>query len=136
MQSAALSLHPQDLLSLQAELAEVAALRQRQEETLRQRERELTALKGALKDEVATHDQEMEALREEYSQDMEKLRRSMEEVSQVHAHIRTREAASGARWSPWLRACASLWERRQVPRALPGCPAAEGPQANFYAKHP
>lgn len=72
-----------DLISCQAQLSEVFQLKQKLEETLRQRERELTALKGALKDEVATHDKEIEALREQYSADMEKLRSSMEQVSQV-----------------------------------------------------
>ncbi|KAJ8383812.1 hypothetical protein AAFF_G00214990 [Aldrovandia affinis] len=76
-----------DLMSVRAELAEGALLRQRQEDTLRQRERELTALKGALKDEVATHDREIESLREQYSQDMERLRGSMEQVSQSQQHI-------------------------------------------------
>lgn len=70
-------------MTLQADLAEAAMLRQRQEETLRQRERELTALKGALKEEVECHDREMEALREQYGQDMENLRRTMEQVTQV-----------------------------------------------------
>ena len=71
------------MAALQAELLEAAMLRQRQEETLHQRERELTALKGALKEEVESHDEEVENLREQYSQDMEVLRRTMEEVSQV-----------------------------------------------------
>ena len=70
-------------MSLQADLAEAAMLRQRQEEILHQRERELTALKGALKEEVECHDREMEALREQYSQDMENLRQTMEQVTQV-----------------------------------------------------
>ncbi|KAM4581168.1 cingulin isoform 3-T3 [Odontesthes bonariensis] len=76
-----------DLMSSQAQLMEVCQLKQRLEETLRQRERELTALKGALKEEVATHDKELEALREQYSADMEKLRSSMDQVSQSHAGI-------------------------------------------------
>lgn len=76
-------------MSCQAQLVEVCQLKQKLEETLRQRERELTALKGALKEEVATHDKEIEALREQYSADMEKLRGSMEQVSQVHKHSRT-----------------------------------------------
>lgn len=58
-------------------------LRQRQEEMLHQRERELTALKGALKEEVECHDREMETLRDQYRQDMENLRRTMEQVTQV-----------------------------------------------------
>uniref|UniRef100_A0AAQ6A3A6 Cingulin n=1 Tax=Amphiprion ocellaris TaxID=80972 RepID=A0AAQ6A3A6_AMPOC len=76
-----------DLVSCQTQLMEVCQLKQKLEETLRQRERELTALKGALKDEVATHDKEIEALREQYSVDMEKLRSSMDQVSQSHAGI-------------------------------------------------
>ncbi|XP_056237253.1 cingulin isoform X2 [Seriola aureovittata] len=76
-----------DLMSCQAQLMEVSQLKHKLEETLRQRERELTALKGALKEEVATHDKEIEALREQYSADMEKLRSSMEQVSQSHAGI-------------------------------------------------
>ena len=73
----------QDVITLQVQLAEATLLRQRQEETLHQRERELTALKGALKEEVESHDREMEALREHYSQDMENLRKTMEQVTQV-----------------------------------------------------
>ncbi|XP_041798472.1 cingulin isoform X2 [Chelmon rostratus] len=76
-----------DLVSCQAQLMEVCQLKQKLEDALRQRERELTALKGALKEEVATHDKEIEALREQYSADMEKLRSSMEQVSQSHAGI-------------------------------------------------
>lgn len=81
--SSVYSLCPQDLMSCQAQLMEVCQQKQKLEETLRQRERELTALKGALKEEVASHDKEIEVLREQYSVDMEKLRSSMEQVSQV-----------------------------------------------------
>lgn len=70
-------------MSCQAELMDVCLQKQKLEESLKQRERELTALKGALKEEVANHDKEIEALREQYSADMEKLRNSMEQVSQV-----------------------------------------------------
>ncbi|XP_078123484.1 cingulin isoform X2 [Sander vitreus] len=76
-----------DVMTLQADLAEAAMLRQRQEEVLRQRERELTALKGALKEEVECHDREMEALREQYSEDMENLRTTMEQVTQSQEKI-------------------------------------------------
>lgn len=76
-----------DLMTVQAELSESLMLRQKLEDTLRQRERELTALKGALKDEVESHDKEMESLREEYSQDMDALRHSMETVSQSQMEI-------------------------------------------------
>lgn len=73
-------------MSCQAQLMEVCQQKKKLEESLRQRERELTALKGALKDEVASHDKEMEELRQQYSADMEKLRGSMEQVSQVRDH--------------------------------------------------
>ncbi|XP_056154399.1 cingulin [Lampris incognitus] len=76
-----------DVVTLQADLAEVAMLRQRQEETLHQRERELTALKGVLKEEVESHDREIEALREQYSHDMENLRRTMEQVTESQEQI-------------------------------------------------
>lgn len=76
-----------ELMATRADLAEAAALCQRHEDLLRQKERELTALKGALKDEVSTHDKEIETLREQYRQDMERLRTSMEQVSQSQASI-------------------------------------------------
>ncbi|XP_065143335.1 cingulin isoform X2 [Paramisgurnus dabryanus] len=76
-----------DLMTVQADLSESLMLRQKVEDTLRQRERELTALKGVLKNEVESHDKEMEALREQYSQDMEALRHSMETVSQSQLEI-------------------------------------------------
>ncbi|XP_053190952.1 cingulin [Scomber japonicus] len=76
-----------DVMTLQADLAEAAMLRQRQDDTLHQRERELTALKGALKEEVECHDREMEVLREQYSKDMENLRRTMAQVTQSQEQI-------------------------------------------------
>ncbi|XP_014880601.1 cingulin-like, partial [Poecilia latipinna] len=76
-----------DVTDLQAQLAEATVLYQRQEEVLHQRERELTALKGALKEEVECHDKEMEALREQFSQDMKNLRKTMEEFTQSQEQI-------------------------------------------------
>ncbi|XP_008420737.1 cingulin isoform X2 [Poecilia reticulata] len=76
-----------DVTDLQAQLAEATVLYQRQEEVLHQRERELTALKGALKEEVECHDKEMETLREQFSQDMKNLRKTMEEFTQSQEKI-------------------------------------------------
>ncbi|KAM9383770.1 cingulin isoform 2-T3 [Pholidichthys leucotaenia] len=76
-----------DVATLQAQLAEAIMLRQRLQETLHQRERELTALKGALKEEVEGHDKEMEALREQYSQDMEHLKQNMQQFTQSQEQI-------------------------------------------------
>ncbi|XP_078527132.1 cingulin [Lissotriton helveticus] len=71
-----------ELLETREELEEVLLLRQKQDELLRQRERELTALKGALKEEVANHDKEMDRVRQQYQKDMDQLRKNMEGVSQ------------------------------------------------------
>lgn len=50
---------------------------------MRKRERELTALKGALKEEVSSHDQEMEKLKEQYDAELQALRESVEEATKV-----------------------------------------------------
>lgn len=68
-------------------LEELLEGKQRVEEQLRLRERELTALKGALKEEVASHDQEVEHVRLQYQRDTEELRRSMQDANQDHAAL-------------------------------------------------
>ncbi|NWX93022.1 CING protein, partial [Nothoprocta pentlandii] len=78
-----------ELLETREELEEVLSSKQRQEEHLRLRERELTALKGALKEEVASHDKELDRVRQQYQSDMDQLRRSMEDVSQGQANLET-----------------------------------------------
>lgn len=67
--------------------------KQRVEEQLRLRERELTALKGALKEEVASRDQEVEQVRQQYQRDAEQLRRSVQDATQ--ARDRSRGCGSG-----------------------------------------
>ncbi|XP_075396459.1 cingulin [Tenrec ecaudatus] len=74
-----------DLLETRELLEEVLEGKQRVEEQLRLRERELTALKGALKEEVASRDQEVENVRQQYQRDTEQLRRSMQDATQDHA---------------------------------------------------
>lgn len=64
-------------------LEEVLEGKQRVEEQLRLRERELTALKGALKEEVASRDQEVEHVRQQCQRDTEQLRRSMQDATQA-----------------------------------------------------
>ncbi|XP_042641464.1 cingulin [Tyto alba] len=76
-----------ELLETREELEEALSSKQRQEEQLRLRERELTALKGALKEEVASHDKELDRVRQQYQSDMEQLRRSMEDISQDQANL-------------------------------------------------
>nr|XP_008262266.2 cingulin isoform X1 [Oryctolagus cuniculus] len=74
-----------DLFETRELLEEVLEGKQRVEEQLRLRERELTALKGALKEEVASRDQEVEHVRQQYQRDTEQLRRSMQDATQDHA---------------------------------------------------
>ncbi|KAL7830973.1 hypothetical protein SRHO_G00304750, partial [Serrasalmus rhombeus] len=72
----------EDLMQLKLDLQDVLLAKEEQEEVLRRRERELTALKGALKEEVSTHDQEVDKLREQYEKELRKLHASVEEAKQ------------------------------------------------------
>uniref|UniRef100_A0A667YD48 Cingulin like 1 n=1 Tax=Myripristis murdjan TaxID=586833 RepID=A0A667YD48_9TELE len=88
-----------DLMQLKVEMQEVLLAKEEQEEVLRRRERELTALKGALKEEVATHDQEVDRLREQYEKEISRLQTSLDEAKQVITAVREKadvEAAKGA----------------------------------------
>ncbi|NXH78683.1 CING protein, partial [Hydrobates tethys] len=76
-----------ELLETREELEEALSSKQRQEEQLRLRERELTALKGALKEEVASHDKELDRVRQQYQSDVDRLRRSVEDISQDQANL-------------------------------------------------
>ncbi|XP_075464150.1 cingulin isoform X1 [Ascaphus truei] len=71
-----------ELMDTREEMDEMLELRHKHEEMLRQRERELTALKGVLKEEVANHDKEMDRVRQQYQGDVDKLRKNMDNVSQ------------------------------------------------------
>lgn len=70
-------------MQLKLELQEMLLAREEQEEVLRKRERELTALKGALKEEVAAHDQEVDKMKEQYEKEISRLQTSLEEAKQV-----------------------------------------------------
>ena len=70
-------------MQLKVEMQEVLLAKEEQEEVLRRRERELTALKGALKEEVAAHDQEMDKMRDQYEKEISRLQTSLEEAKQV-----------------------------------------------------
>lgn len=63
----------QDAAQLREDCQEMLQQKEEQEELLWQRETELSALKGALKEEVETHDQYMAALKEEYEDEFQKL---------------------------------------------------------------
>ncbi|XP_029378472.1 cingulin-like protein 1 isoform X1 [Echeneis naucrates] len=67
-----------EIAQLSLDFQEMLLRKEEQEEVLHHRERELSALKGALKEEVETHDKYIEALKEEYQQELEKLLRDLE----------------------------------------------------------
>lgn len=71
-----------DMAQLRLEFQEVLQVQEEQEEVLHWRERELTALKGALKEEVESHDQEMASLKGEFEQEVEQLRKALDEAKE------------------------------------------------------
>ncbi|XP_071344471.1 cingulin-like protein 1 isoform X2 [Trachinotus anak] len=89
-----------DMMQLKVEMQEVLLAKEEQEEVLRRRERELTALKGALKEEVAAHDQEVDKMKEQYEKEISRLQTSLEEAKQNSAAVFREkaevEAAKGA----------------------------------------
>ncbi|XP_070686242.1 cingulin-like protein 1 isoform X2 [Pempheris klunzingeri] len=89
-----------DMMQLKVDMQEVLLAKEEQEEVLRRRERELTALKGALKEEVAAHDQEVDKMRDQYEKEISRLQTSLEEAKQSSAAVVREkaevEAAKGA----------------------------------------
>ncbi|KAL6113126.1 cgnl1 [Pungitius sinensis] len=89
-----------DMIQLKVEMQEVLLAKEEQEEVLRRRERELTALKGALKEEVAAHDQEVDKMKDQYEKEISRLQTSLVEAKQSSAAaVREKaevEAAKGA----------------------------------------
>uniref|UniRef100_A0A1A7X7V7 Cingulin-like 1 n=2 Tax=Iconisemion striatum TaxID=60296 RepID=A0A1A7X7V7_9TELE len=89
-----------DMMQLKVEMQEVLLAKEEQEDALRRRERELAALKGALKEEVAAHDQEVDKMKEQYEKEISRLQTSLEEAKQSSAAVFREkaevEAAKGA----------------------------------------
>ncbi|KAM6925771.1 cingulin-like protein 1 isoform 1-T4 [Lycodopsis pacificus] len=75
----------EDMAQLRVDFQEMLQVKEQQEEVLHHRERELSALKGALKEEVETHDAYMGALKDEYENELEKLLRDLEMAKECTA---------------------------------------------------
>ncbi|XP_075431901.1 cingulin-like protein 1 isoform X2 [Ascaphus truei] len=71
----------EELMEMKQGVQEILMAKEEQEDILRKRERELTALKGALKEEVSTHDQEIDQLKDQYDKELKKMRDSLEEAA-------------------------------------------------------
>ncbi|XP_051716027.1 cingulin-like protein 1 [Ctenopharyngodon idella] len=63
----------QDLCVLQGEFEALQRVQEEQEEALRRRERELTALRGALEDEISAHATDLQTLQEQQQQEIHRL---------------------------------------------------------------
>ncbi|XP_075362046.1 cingulin-like protein 1 isoform X6 [Mycteria americana] len=72
----------EELMQMKQDLQEVLIAKDQQEEILRKRERELTALKGALKEEVSSHDMEMDKLKEQHNKELLNLQQSLEKATE------------------------------------------------------
>lgn len=70
-------------MQLKVEMQDIVLAKEEQEELLRRRERELAALKGALKEEVSAHDQEVDKMKEQYEKEIRRLQTSVEDAKQV-----------------------------------------------------
>ncbi|KFP77363.1 PREDICTED: cingulin-like protein 1, partial [Apaloderma vittatum] len=72
----------EELMQMKQDLQEVLIAKDQQEEILRKRERELTALKGALKEEVSSHDMELDKLKEQHDKELLHLQQSLEKATE------------------------------------------------------
>uniref|UniRef100_A0A8B9PT52 Cingulin like 1 n=1 Tax=Apteryx owenii TaxID=8824 RepID=A0A8B9PT52_APTOW len=77
----------EELMQMKQDLQEVLVAKDQQEEILRKRERELTALKGALKEEVSSHDMEMDKIKEQHDKELLDLQQSLEKVTEMRNSI-------------------------------------------------
>ncbi|XP_015819715.2 cingulin-like protein 1 isoform X1 [Nothobranchius furzeri] len=76
-----------DLAQLRVDFQELLQAKEEQEEVLQHTEREFSALKGELREEVETHDKYMAALKEEYEQELGKLLRDLELAKESNAQL-------------------------------------------------
>ncbi|XP_064373500.1 cingulin-like protein 1 isoform X2 [Dromaius novaehollandiae] len=83
----------EELMQMKQDLQEVLVAKDQQEEILRKRERELTALKGALKEEVSSHDMEMDKIKEQHDKELLNLQQSLEKVTESAAVLESERNA-------------------------------------------
>uniref|UniRef100_A0A8C6Y2R9 Cingulin like 1 n=1 Tax=Naja naja TaxID=35670 RepID=A0A8C6Y2R9_NAJNA len=112
----------EELMQLKQELQELLVLHDQQEKTLKKRERELTALKGVLKEEMASQDREMGHLKEQHVRELRSLSDSLAkatEVSEAPSRVRSFSEQKGssalvpAKQNGWLRRALGQREKQQ-----------------------
>ncbi|XP_065703250.1 cingulin-like protein 1 isoform X1 [Patagioenas fasciata] len=84
----------EELMQMKQDLQEVLIAKDQQEEILRKRERELTALKGALKEEVSSHDMEMDKLKEQHDKELLDLQQRLEKATESAAVLASERNAA------------------------------------------
>ncbi|XP_074736404.1 cingulin-like protein 1 isoform X1 [Strix uralensis] len=84
----------EELMQMKQDLQEVLIAKDQQEEILRKRERELTALKGALKEEVSSHDMEMDKLKEQHDKELLNLQQSLDKAAESAAVLASERNAA------------------------------------------
>uniref|UniRef100_A0A8C5SWM9 Cingulin like 1 n=1 Tax=Laticauda laticaudata TaxID=8630 RepID=A0A8C5SWM9_LATLA len=116
----------EELIQMKQELQELLVLQDQQEKTLKKREQELTALRGVLKEEMASQDQEMGHLKEQHVRELQSLSDSLakatEEIgalssakAEAEKEQRSQEAqvAGMAEQNGRLRRALGQWEKQQ-----------------------
>ncbi|XP_028564808.2 cingulin [Podarcis muralis] len=83
-----------ELREVRDQLRDLTLSKQTQDDLLRQRERELLALKEALEDEVGGHDQEMAELKQQFQQNVQQLQKDYEEAFKVKASLEGEKEAT------------------------------------------
>ncbi|XP_059861891.1 cingulin-like protein 1 isoform X3 [Delphinus delphis] len=109
----------EELLQAKQDLQHLLIAKEEQEDLLRKRERELTALKGALKEEVSSHDQEMDRLKEQYDAELRALRESVEEATKNVEVLASRSStAEQTQVGPEMRAKALQEENEKLRESI------------------
>ncbi|XP_037398819.1 cingulin-like protein 1 isoform X1 [Pygocentrus nattereri] len=68
-----------ELANMRMEFQELQQLQEEQEELLRWKERELTALKGVLEEEISAHTKDVETLKQQHKEEVQKLLKAKDE---------------------------------------------------------
>ncbi|KAI6078073.1 Cingulin-like protein 1 isoform X1 [Aix galericulata] len=109
----------EELMQMKQDLQEILIAKEQQEEILRKRERELTALKGALKEEVSSHDMEMDKLKEQHDKELLDLQQSLEKATKNAAVLASeRNAAEEMRSSTENQVKELMKENEQLKRTV------------------
>lgn len=72
---------------MRGEFEALQQVQEEQEEVLHRRDRELTALRGALEEEISAHARDVEALQEKHQQEIHRLREATQEAKEARFYV-------------------------------------------------